>query len=269
MTALRDEHDEPLEIPCEEDLPDSDGIPMDSQRQALQMTLLAQTATHHFRDRADVYVGMNMFVCFSPDQLKTHDFRGPDVFVVTGTDKRERRRWVVWQEGKGPDVVIEILSETTRTVDKTTKKEIYATRLRVPEYFWYDPFSGERAGWVLHGSAYEPIVPDDHDGMPSNLLGLTLVRWHGVYEGVEAPWLRWATPDGVVISTPQEAADAARAQADAARADADTARANAEQAVQAADAARAEAERERQLRRELEARIAELERRAREGRGPA
>jgi Uma2 family endonuclease len=136
MTTLRDELDEPLEIPCEEDLPDSDGIPMDSERQALQMTLLALTARHHFRDRADVYVGMNMFVYFSPDQLKTLDFRGPDVFVVTGVDKRERRRWVVWTEGKGPDVVLEILSETTRAVDKTIKKDIYATRLRVPEYFW-------------------------------------------------------------------------------------------------------------------------------------
>jgi Uma2 family endonuclease len=256
MTALCDEFDEPLEIPCEEDLPDSDGIPMDSHRQALQMTLLAQTATHYFRDRTDVYVGMNMFVYFSPGQLKTHDFRGPDVFVVTGTDKRERRRWVVWQEGKGPDVVIEILSETTRTVDKTTKKDIYATRLRVPEYFWYNPFSGERAGWVLHGSAYEPLVPDEHDGMPSHLLGLTLVRWHGVYEGVEAPWLRWATLDGVVIPTPQEAAGTARADADAARAEA-------ERAMQDASTARAEAERERQLRCELEARIAELERQER------
>ena len=237
MAALRDEFDEPLEIPCEEDLPDSDGIPMDSERQALQMTLLALAARHYFRDRADVYVGMNMFVYFSLDQLKTHDFRGPDVFVVTGTNKRERRRWVVWQEGKGPDVVIEIPSETTRAVDKTTKKDIYATRLRVPEYFWYDPFSGERAGWVLHGTTYEPIVPDEHDGLPSQVLGLTLVRWQGVHEGVEALWLRWATPGGTVLPTPWEAADAARA----------------------------EAERERARRIELEARMAELEHRERQG----
>jgi hypothetical protein len=178
--------------------------------------------------------------------------------LVTGADKRERRRWVVWNEGKGPDVVIEILSETTRTVDKTTKKEIYATRLRVPEYFWYDPFSGERAGWVLHSSTYEPIIPDEHDGLPSQVLGLILVRWQGVHEGVEATWLRWATRDGVVIPTPQEAADAARADAEAARVDA-------EQAIQDATNARAEAERERQRRVELETRIAELERRQRQG----
>lgn len=178
---------------------------MDNERQAVQITLLAQPAKRHFADRDDVYVGANMFVYFSPDQVMTYDFRGPDVFVVTGTTKRERKRWVTWQEGKAPDLVIEILSDSTHRTDRTLKKQFYATRLRAPEYFWYDPFSGERVGFILHGSEYLPLDPDRHDRLPSRQIGLTLVRWHGVIEDIEATWLRWATPDGMLIPTAHEA----------------------------------------------------------------
>lgn len=261
MTILRDQLEDPPEYPPEDDLPDSDGIPMDSERQALQMHLLAQSAKHYFRDRPDVYVGANMFIYFSPDQLKTHDFRGPDVFVVTGTTKKERRRWVCWLEQKGPDVVIEILSPTTRAVDMTVKKEIYAGMLRVPEYFWYDPFSEELAGWVLVGAAYQPIAPDERGGLPSHVTGLTLTRWTGAHEDVEATWLRWATPDGVLVPTPWELANQAEQRADQAEE-------RAGQAEQLAAEARAEAERERQLRAELEARLAALERGQRQPGGP-
>jgi len=48
---------------------------------------------------------------------------------------------VVWEEGKAPDVIIELLSESTATQDKTVKKEIYQNQMRFPEYFWYDPFN--------------------------------------------------------------------------------------------------------------------------------
>ncbi|MDQ4100319.1 MAG: Uma2 family endonuclease, partial [Chloroflexota bacterium] len=39
----------------------------------------------------------------------------------------------------------------------------------------------------------------------SRILGLTLVRWSGVAEGIEATWLRWATADGKLLPTPEEA----------------------------------------------------------------
>jgi hypothetical protein len=52
--------------------------------------------------RQDVYVGGNMFVYFSLDQVRHEDFREPDFFVVLGVPRRERKSRVVWQEGKGP-----------------------------------------------------------------------------------------------------------------------------------------------------------------------
>ena len=39
-----------------------------------------------------------MFLYFSKTQAKNNDFRGPDVFVVMNTSRRERKSWVVWEE---------------------------------------------------------------------------------------------------------------------------------------------------------------------------
>jgi Uma2 family endonuclease len=247
MTNVQTDAEAPQIAPTEDVLPDSDGIPLDNERQAVQISLLSQPAKRHFADRADVYVGASMFVYFSPDQVMTQDFRGPDLFVVTGTTKHERKSWVIWQEGKGPDLVIEILSDSAQRIDRTLKKAIYATRLRVPEYFWYDPFTGERAGFILHGGEYLPLEPDDHDGLPSHQVGLTLVRWHGTVEDIEATWLRWATPDGVLIPTAEEAEQSQRQRAEAER--------------QRAESERQRAERAEQSVAELEARLARYEQR--------
>ena len=125
-----------LRLPTQDELPSEDGIPMETQRHKLQMDLLIYPLIPWLKNREDGYVGGNMFVYFSSAQVKNQDFRGPDVFVVLGVPKGERKSWVVWEEGKAPDVVIELLSEKTALEDKTTKKQIYQERLRIPEYFW-------------------------------------------------------------------------------------------------------------------------------------
>jgi hypothetical protein len=101
---------------------------------------------------------------------------------------------------------------------ESERQGIQIGRLARPEYFWYDPFSGERAGFILHGAEYVPIEPDQFDGLPSRILGLTLVRWRGVAEDIAATWLRWAAADGTPLPTPDEAerARAERAEQDAA-----------------------------------------------------
>lgn len=193
--------------PTQDELPYDDGIPMESERHVLQMHLLMETLRLRWVDRQDFYVGGNMFVYFSLEQVRNKDFRGPDVFVVLGVPKGERKSWVVWEEGKGLDVVIELLSESTALQDKNEKKQIYQDLLRVPEYFWFDPFNPEDlAGFALRSGIYEPLAPDPQGRFVSQRLGLALVRWQGVYNDVEATWLRWATLDGVLLLTSQEQA---------------------------------------------------------------
>jgi hypothetical protein len=137
---------------------------------------------------------------------------------------------VVWEEGKAPDVVIELLSESTAPQDKTEKKAIYQDRLRVPEYFWYDPFNPEDwAGFILREGNYEPLSLEEGERFFSQRLGLSLVRWQGEYKGVEAVWLRWATFAGDLLPTESELTEQERMRAEQERMRAEQERMRAEQ----------------------------------------
>lgn len=69
----------------------------------------------------------------------------------------------------------------TDTLDKTEKKQIYQNQLRVPEYFWFDPFDPEElAGFALRNGIYEALTPDMQGRFVSQQLGLVLVRWQGI-----------------------------------------------------------------------------------------
>ncbi|MFN8557362.1 MAG: Uma2 family endonuclease [Dehalococcoidia bacterium] len=203
--------------PTEDDLPYEDGRPMESELHFWLMTLLIETLRLFWRDRPRGYVAGDMFIYFSRDELLTRDFRGPDVFVVKNGTRRLRKSWVVWREGGGPNVVIELLSPATARDDRTVKKQVYQDELRVPEYFWYDPDTGDLTGFRLGAGGYQPISPDSEGRLRSG--NWTCYSCAGrVYQGNEATWLRWATPDGVLLPTDAEAREAAQHQADAAAA---------------------------------------------------
>jgi Uma2 family endonuclease len=201
-----------------EDLPCDDGEPMETERHRRQMELLANSLRDAWRDRHDVYVGANMAVYFSEIQARNQDFRAPDVFVVLDTDDHERRSWVVWEEdGRVPDVVIELVSESTEHVDRGRKKGVYA-RLRVPCYVIYDPFSQQLDVYRLDrsGRRYEPVERDERGFAPCEPLGLFFGVVEGMYCGVTAPWLRWIDRDGKPLQDrgEREAARAERAEAE-------------------------------------------------------
>jgi Uma2 family endonuclease len=236
QTATRNEADLPVRLPTEDDLPrdqaglesfvptfrfpteddvvTSDGVPLDSDREALQINLLKETLRLAWADRDDFYIAGNMFVYFDLDQYRNLNFRGPDIYVALGVPKHERKAWLTWVEGKAPDVVIEFLSESTAAVDRGVKKQVYQDQLRAAEYVWYDPFTRELAGFRLVDGVYEPIVADERGRLVSRRLRLALAVHEGVYGDVEAPWLRWETLAGEVLPTAAEVAVQERARAD-------------------------------------------------------
>src|SRR5258708_3202014 len=105
-------------LPTEEDLPCDDGEPMETARHRDQMILLIESLKAYWAVRQDYYVGGNMFVHYTLEQQR--QFRGPDFFLVLDVDgTRERKGWVVWHGGmRFPDGIIELLSDSTRRVDK-------------------------------------------------------------------------------------------------------------------------------------------------------
>lgn len=197
--------------PTQAELPYDDDAPMESPRHKVQIELLIDTLLPWLEQRPDGYIGGNMFVYFSMAQVRNKDFRGPDFFAVLGVPKGERLSWVVWGEGKAPDVVIELLSESTADRDKTEKKQVYQDQLRVPEYFWYDPFNpSDWAGFILQGGVYQPLTPNAQGQLLSQAIGLSLVRWQAIYKDIDATWLRWATLNGELLPTPQDIAEQER-----------------------------------------------------------
>ncbi len=121
-----------------------------------------------------------------------------------------------------PDLVVELLSDSTARYDKTGKKALYAQQVHVPEYYWYDPFNPDDfAGFTLVGAEYQPLSPDARGRILSPTLNLCLGTWEGVYLGVEAIWLRWFTPTGELLPNKDEIAEqkasAAEQKASAAR----------------------------------------------------
>jgi Uma2 family endonuclease len=222
--------------PTQAELPCDDGIPMETQRHKYQMDLLIETLELWLAQREDGFVSGNMFVYYSMAQVRNKDFKGPDFFVVLGVPKGERRSWVVWEEGKAPDVVIELLSESTAQADKNEKKLIYQNQMRVPEYFWFDPFNPDDwAGFSIQQGVYQLLVPNERNQLVSQSLGLGLQCWQGKYRGVETVWLRWATLEGELLPTGAEIAQQEYQRAEQERQRAEQERQRAEQEHQRAE----------------------------------
>jgi len=181
----------------------SDEPEMESSAHYLQLMLLVSCLDWLWQDRQDYFIGANLTVYFSREQLKNRDFRGPDLFVVKGVKQWLRPSWVIWEEdGKYPDLIIELLSESTADSDRGLKKELYQSRFRTPEYFWYSPTTYEFMGWRLVGHTYEEITPTTQGWRWSEELGLYL----GVDATGDKTWLRYFTADGQKVLTPSEVA---------------------------------------------------------------
>jgi Uma2 family endonuclease len=177
----------------------SDEPPLETEFHLRQLLLLFSSLEWLWRDRQDFYCAGNMTSYYSPNQLKSEDFRGPDFFVVLDTDRKPRNSWTVWHEnGKYPNVIIEVLSASTAATDRGLKKQIYQDTFRTPEYFWFDPVTQEFQGFELVRGHYQPLPPDERDWLWSQELGLFL--------GIQAEQLRFFTESGELALTPTEAA---------------------------------------------------------------
>jgi Uma2 family endonuclease len=162
-----------------------------------------KTLERHFADEPLVYVSGNMFVYYEKGNRRKHV--SPDVFVAVGVPKylpnnKRRKAYFVWKEPHGPDIVIELTSESTREEDLDDKMSIYQNEMPVPEYFLFDP-EGEYLdpplqGHRLHQGKYARI--DMVEGrLPSDVLDLHLER--------DGEWLRFYSPaTGLWLPTPEE-----------------------------------------------------------------
>jgi Uma2 family endonuclease len=177
----------------------SDEPEMESTRHWQQLSLLVDCLEWRWQQRSDFFIGANLSVYYDHQELRQRGGRGPDFFLVRKVTREPRNSWVVWEEGgRYPDLIIELLSDSTAKADRTTKKQLYQTVFRTPEYFWFSPITLELAGFRLMAGVYKPIKANPQGRLWSKMLGLCL----GVHDG----WLRYFERSGDLVSSSAEAA---------------------------------------------------------------
>ena len=148
---------------------------------------------------------------------------------------------MIWEFGKAPDIVVEIVSNRKGKEDQ--KLERYASA-GVPYAIIFDPrlYLGKRPlrVYILRGRSYVEVA--DPSWLEEVGVGMTL--WEGSYEGLSATWLRWCGRDGNVLLSGLELANQAHERAEKER--------------ERAEQERERAEKERERAERLAARLREL-----------
>jgi len=186
-------------LPTDRDVyyPESDGQPMaETDVHWGLMTDCVQILDDYFHNRLDVYVSGNLLLYYEKGNPKKSV--APDVFVVFGVEKKKRETYLLWEEGKAPDFVLEVSSKNTFRRDLNQKKRLYAQVFGVSEYFLYDPnhqyLRPPLQGYRLVEEAYVPIPPVEAR-LPSQVLGLELGFRTGTEFGLYNPHTNaWLLP---------------------------------------------------------------------------
>jgi Uma2 family endonuclease len=140
-----------------------------------QMVEIIEGLKLHYFSEPQVYVTGNILLYYvEGDNTKSVS---PDVMVVKGISKRQRRIFCLWEEHP-PAVIFEISSSSTKSADFKSKLELYAG-FGVPEYYIFDPEQKDpHRAFVpfrlLHGSYQRVAVVGGRIFSPE--LGLEIVQ---------------------------------------------------------------------------------------------
>jgi Uma2 family endonuclease len=239
------------------DYPTSDGKPMAETELHWQVMVdTVETLREYYAEEPMVHVGGNLLLFYVENNRRKHV--SPDVFMVRGIPKFPLRDYyLLWEEGKPPDVVVEITSKTTKQEDQKTKHTLYRDVLKIPECFQFDPtedyLKPSLQGVRRVGDDYVAIEPVN-GRLPSTILGLHLERsgWElRLWDPVRSCWLL----------TPKEQRELARRRADEEQRRADEEQRRAEQEQRRAEQEQRRAEQEQRRAEQEKQRADEAERR--------
>jgi Uma2 family endonuclease len=165
-------------IPLQREIyyPESDGKPMaESDVHRDVMFDLIHALDTRYAGKPDVYVSGNILLYYVEGNPRISI--SPDVLLVRGIPKGRRKTYLVWKEGKAPDFVIEVTSDSTRQEDLHKKKDRYES-LGVEEYVLFDPLGDyldpRLQGHRLTRRRYQPIPLQEDGSLLSRTAGLIL-----------------------------------------------------------------------------------------------
>lgn len=147
-------------------LVDSDGYPysdgrvlMEGDDHANAIVEMRNQLQGHFEHRPHTYVAGSMAVYYRRGDKEA--VLEPDVFVVLGVEKRDRKSYKIWEEGGAVlSFVVEVVPPATSSLEPTSKRTTYE-RIGVPEFWRFDPdrtsIPQGLEGWRLEGASYERV----------------------------------------------------------------------------------------------------------------
>ncbi len=202
--------------------PETDGRPLaETDLHRINIIDTYYKLKSHYEEYDDIYVSGNLLIYDIPGN--TRRFISPDVMVVFGIEKKMRRTYKTWEEGKAPDFVMEFSSKSTYKQDLGRKKTRYAY-IGVREYFLYDPersyLDESLIGFRLNDNGiYNTIEYLPNGGLYSEVLGMEFRIQEdgiGLFDTTAGEWL--LTPEEKTAAIAQKEARARRqAEAEAAR----------------------------------------------------
>jgi Uma2 family endonuclease len=201
--------DPKLRLPTSDELPDSDGLPVDNELHTLVPNLLGLILGFIWGQRFDWFFGVNMGI-YHTTGINPRVPIVPDGFLSLGVERirgnQLRKSYVVWEENDiVPIFVLEIVSQTPGG-EYDEKISIYA-KLGVlycviynPDFWRRDQQEPFEVYQLVNGSYQRQI--GEPFWMPE--IGLGIGRGIGSHRGLQREWLYWFDERGNRILTPEE-----------------------------------------------------------------
>ncbi|MBI3926222.1 MAG: Uma2 family endonuclease [Armatimonadetes bacterium] len=190
-----------------------DDEPVDNWFQERQQRLLPESLYASWRPKRPFLAAadVGLFYKISEQAVVPDVMVSLDVTVPQDWWEDHNRSYMVWEFGKPPDLVVEVVSN--RKGGEEEKLARYA-RMGVGVSVIYDPLlllsKRPLRVYALHVGRYVDVL--DPSWLEELELGLTL--WEGNYEGMKATWLRWCDHQNRILPTGLERADQERERAD-------------------------------------------------------
>ena len=178
-----------------------------------------------------------------------------DVTVPQDWWDKPNRSYMVWNYGKPPEVIIEIVSNK-KGEELGEKLKTYA-KIGVKYYIVYDP-SQQLGKKVLRVHELRERRYEETNKTWLLEVGLGVTLWSGVFEGRHDVWLRWCDREGNVLLTGDERAQQEKQRASQAEQRASQEKQRASQAEQRASQAEQRASQAEQLAKILAEKLQEL-----------
>lgn len=231
-------------FPDAEQLITEDDTPVDNFASAKQQRLLVSSLYSALTDLtflAEANVGIYHTVnqpAIVPDVFISLDVQVPDDWW-----DKPNRCYLVWNFGKPPEVVLEIVSNRVGN-ELSSKLQAYA-QMRASYYIVYDPAQhlGDKQLYIYELRGWRYVELSELWIEP---IGIGLTQWRGEFEGRQETWLRWCDASGLLLLTGDEKAEQAQQQAEHERQRAVQAQQQVQQERQRAEQAQQQAEHERQ-----------------------